>query len=170
MRTYEIADRYRMLDRSEVDLLQDVARMLPREPICINIGAGTGTSGCAILEVRPDAFVFSIDKKPEPRERESLQELGFETSRCLRILSDSARAGEFWPIPVDLVFVDGGHTVAQATADTLSWRPRIKKGGYMLFHDYKHRNLPNLTPAIDALMEGYERVGEARYLVAFRIL
>lgn len=167
---YDVADRHRMLIRSEVDLLQECCRQLPDDPLVVNIGAGTGTSALAILEARSDAFVFSVDVKPVPMEREYLVQAGLPADRCVRVLGDSGKVGIFWPVKVDMVFVDGAHHDAAVTADIEAWRPKVVLGGIMLFHDYHHRNVPGLTAIVDRMMADCERIGEARYLVAFRIV
>lgn len=155
-----------MMAWGEVLLLQDVARTLPPSPLIVNIGAGYGTSAAAILDVRPDAFIWSIDPKPAPREAESLRELGLDLNRCFRILAKSQRF-EHFPHPVDLCFVDGAHSDDPVRRDIEVWLPKVKVGGYILFHDYNH-TLPGLTAIVDDAMAGHERVGQARFLVAFR--
>jgi predicted O-methyltransferase YrrM len=160
-----------MMAWGEALLLQDIARDLPRDlpsgPLVINIGAGYGTSAAAILDVRPDVFIWSIDPKPAPREAESLRELGlWDLNRCFRVLAKSQKF-EHFPHPVDLCFVDGAHSDDPVRRDIEVWLPKIKIGGYILFHDYGHK-LPGLTAIVDDAMANHERVGQARYLVAFR--
>ena len=156
-----------MMSEAEVLLLQDVARDLPPAPLIVNIGAGVGTSTAAVLEVRPDAFIWSIDPKVEPREAENLEKTGLlNLHRCFRVLSKSQDLGNF-PHPVDLCFVDGAHSDDPVREDIKVWLPKVKIGGYILFHDYDH-TLPGLTVIVDDAMAGHERVGQARFLVAFR--
>lgn len=40
-----------------------------------------------------------------------------------------------WATPLGLVFIDGGHSHAQALADCLSWAEKIQPGGLLLIHD-----------------------------------
>ena len=61
-----------------------------------------------------------------------------------------------------------GNRLRFKEADIRAWRRHVGDGGYMLFHDYKHRNLPNLTGIVDEAMADWEYIDEARYLVAFR--
>ena len=156
-----------MMSEAEVVLLQDVARALPPAPLVVNIGAGVGTSTAAVLEVRPDAFIWSIDPKVEPREAESLKKTGLlDLQRCFRVLAKSQNLENF-PHPVDLCFVDGAHSDDPVREDIKVWLPKVKVGGYILFHDYNH-TLPGLTAIVDDMMADHVRVGEARFLVAFR--
>lgn len=165
---HKLADEYHMLSREEVDVIADVAAKLPQGAVVVNIGAGVGTSCVAFLEAHPTCVVFSIDKRPKPEEIEAVRQAGFG-GRHFRVMGHSAEIGRRWPLPAHAVFVDGAHDDGGVTADIRAWLPRVKRGGYILFHDYHHPNLPRLSPIVDKFMGAYERVGLARYLVAFRV-
>lgn len=167
---YNLADKHRMLNRAEVDLLQKCARMLPPNPFIINIGANVGTGSVAMLEARPDdAYIISIDKKPCPMEIDNIVLAGLDPRRCIRILTTSQKAGHFFPVLVDMVFVDGDHSEKGIMGDILAWKPKLKDGGIMVFHDFMHPNLPKYSPIVDSMMAGSEVIGEARYMIAFRV-
>ncbi len=36
----------------------------------------------------------------------------------------------------DIIFIDGSHKYEDVKDDIRVWKPKLKKGGYMLFHDY----------------------------------
>jgi predicted O-methyltransferase YrrM len=164
-----LAEKFGMLSVGEVDLLQTLVKQLPPDPVIVNIGANIGTGSVAFLEARPDAFILSIDKRPCPDELKHVHEAGLETKRCIRILAKSQFVGQFWPWMVDMVFVDGDHSDNAVRGDIVAWRPMIKQGGFMIFHDYKHPNLPRLTPIVDRMMRGYPVVGEERYMIAYQM-
>ena len=164
-----LSKEFRMMSPPEVVLLQDCAMQLPSAPVVVNIGAGPGTSAVAVLEVRKDAFIFSVDHKLEPRERTALDKTGLSKEhRVWRVLGDSSKVGLFWPYPIDLCFVDGAHHDSAVIADIEAWKPKVKPGGFMLFHDYKNVNVISLVAIIDDMMAGWERIGEANHLVAFK--
>jgi precorrin-6B methylase 2 len=166
---YDVADQHGMMSRGEVELLQDCALFLPPAPVVVNIGAGAGTSALALLEKRKDIFIFSIDKRPRMLEPTVLRKAGLlKENRVWRVLGDSNRVGKYWPYPIDLCFVDGGHHDEAVIGDINAWKPKVKPGGYMLFHDYNHPNVPGLTVIVDDMMADWERVGSSRYLVAFK--
>lgn len=153
---------------SVVDKKKDV---FIKGPIIINIGANIGTSACAILEANPQAFIFSIDVKPHPEEATNLALCGLPAERAVRLLGNSGIIGKHFPYDVDMVFVDGAHHDEAVKADIEAWVPRCKS--IMLFHDYHHPNYAakpnaNLDQIVDEAMEDWERIGEARYLVAFK--
>ncbi len=184
MNANQLADKYGMLSHDEIDLLQEcVKRILPIESlgvlfksnlddlVVVNIGANIGTSSCAILEAVPNAFVFSIDIKPWPEERQHIIECGLNPKRIVRLLGSSSEIGKHFPYEADLVFVDGAHDDKGVIGDIEVWKPKCRS--IMLFHDYHHPNYAkkpgvNLDNIVDAAMADWERIGEARYLVAFR--
>ncbi len=182
--SYELADKHGMLSHDEIDLLQFCAKisgkhdpnrsvvdLLPNPITVVNIGANIGTSSCAILEANPNAFVFSIDVKPWPEERQHIVECGLNPKRIVRLLGSSSEIGVHFPYKADLVFVDGAHDDKGVTGDIEAWKPKCKS--IVLFHDYHHPNYAkkpgvNLDNIVDTAMADWERIGEARYLVAFR--
>jgi predicted O-methyltransferase YrrM len=51
------------------------------------------------------------------------------------MVSRSDVAARLWATPLNLVFIDGGHTLEAALADYDCWAPHIMPGGYLLIHD-----------------------------------
>lgn len=171
MNAKQLADKYGMLSPDEVDLLQHCVSLLPSRPIVVNIGANVGTSTCAILETNPDAFIFSIDLRPWSEERENVIACGLDPQRVVRLLGYSVDIGRHFPYRPDLVFVDGGHHDEAVRGDIETWI--LKCRSIALFHDYHHPRYAakpgvHLDQIVDEAMAGWERIGEARYLVAFR--
>lgn len=150
----ELQAAFGYLFGDEVDGLHQLAHMLPDMPIVVNIGAGSGTSGMAFLEARPDLYLITVDKQfiSSPfgsiqGEQVALYDAGLlDFSRYIGLPGESIEVGELWndnPIKtmwqfdrVDLVFVDGLHTVEGCKGDMDTWLPHIKSGGIMAFHDY----------------------------------
>lgn len=171
MNSYDIAKKHGMLDADEIHLIKACALMLPPNPLIVNIGANVGTSAIAMLENRPDAFIFSIDTRPCPEERENIIACGLDPSRVVRLLGDSAGIGRNFPYQPDLVFVDGAHHDEGVRGDIAAWLPKCKS--IMLYHDYHHPRYAekpgvHLDQIVDEAMAGWERIGEARYLVGFK--
>jgi precorrin-6B methylase 2 len=170
MNAKQLADKYGMLSTDEVDLLQRCVKLLPASPVVVNIGANIGTSTCAILEANPGAFVFSIDLKPWPEEKENVADCGLDPRRVVRLLGNSARIGVHFPYQPDMIFVDGGHGDGAVRGDIAAWIPKCRR--IALFHDYHHPRYAkkpgvHLDEIVDGAMIGWEKIGEARYLVAF---
>jgi precorrin-6B methylase 2 len=170
MNAKQLADKFGMLSTDEIDLLQRCVKLLPASPVVVNIGANIGTSTCAILEANQGAFVFSVDLKPWPEEKENVLACGLDSKRVVRLLGNSAKIGVHFPYQPDMVFVDGGHGDGAVQGDIVAWIPKCKH--VALFHDYHHPRYAkkpgvHLDEIVDGAMTRWERIGEARYLVAF---
>lgn len=53
----------------------------------------------------------------------------------IALVGRSARIAAVWRGPLGLVFVDGGHTDAHATADYEGWVPQLAPEGLLVIHD-----------------------------------
>jgi predicted O-methyltransferase YrrM len=118
--------------------------LLSDNPRAVNIGAGPGTSGLALLEGNKDLYLWSIDieKKARPEgalanELIAFKKAGINPNRYGQIHGDSVRVGQNWRHgKVDLVFIDGCHFYEHTLADIETWLPHIKTGGIMAIHDF----------------------------------
>lgn len=82
-----------------------------------------------VTDIEPDTLVGC-----DPYEVFCSYTCASDSIRALR--SDSVKAAaNFEPRSVDLVFVDGGHSFEQVTADLRVWWPKLKHGGVLLGHD-----------------------------------
>lgn len=156
---------FKYLFAEEVQALKELALSLPDAPHVLNIGSGSGTSSLALLEARPDLFLYCVDIEAGNSplgglfgERQVLSEAGFD-GRYTQIQADSAKLGKDWGKPelidlpdikFDLIFVDGGHSYEEASGDILAWLPHIKPGGIMAVHDYEKERVYAGTAPDDA--------------------
>ncbi|MEK8170523.1 class I SAM-dependent methyltransferase [Streptomyces sp. M19] len=69
-----------------------------------------------------------------PTFRRTLRAAGLE-EHVIAVVGASPRVAAVWGGPVGLVFVDGGHTDAHATADYEGWVPHLAPGGLLVIHD-----------------------------------
>lgn len=51
------------------------------------------------------------------------------------IIGRSATVSGFWRTPIDLLFIDGGHTDEAARIDYAGWSPWVRPGGALAIHD-----------------------------------
>lgn len=124
----------RLLHKEEANALVKCVKLLPDNPVIVQIGASKGISTVNMLEARPDAFIFSIDIAECSWERESIDKIGLDHRRVVRVLGDSSQMD--WPVKVDMVYFDGNHTYEGVKADCDTWLCNIKKNGLAVFHDY----------------------------------
>jgi predicted O-methyltransferase YrrM len=69
-----------------------------------------------------------------PRFRSTLADAGLE-EHVIAIVGRSADVAELWRVPLGMLFIDGGHTDAAATADYEGWAPWVTIGGALAIHD-----------------------------------
>lgn len=189
----EVRDAFRYLFPDELPSLKQLAQSLPLNPLVINIGAGSGTSGLAFLESRPDLRLVTIDVQEENSplgclyaERDVVQRAGLWDTWGVRYWqrhADSKDVGAEWVAQdVDMVFVDGEHSYEGCAGDIEIWLPNIKPGGIIAVHDYaKSYILPNpngphpkpwpgVDEAVDELLVGtYPLILHVQSLIAFRV-
>lgn len=182
-----LREAFHYLYREELPALQELAQSLPHNPKVVNIGAGAGTSGLALLESRPDLLLTTIDitKESSPfgcleAELTVAQQHGLD-DRLYQIHGRSQDVALSWNAEVDMVFVDGDHSYEGAVQDITRWMRHLKPGGIMAVHDYNKQLLapeadgPHPMPwigvneAVDILLIDYfEQVCYVKSLIAFR--
>lgn len=51
----------------------------------------------------------------------------------------------------DFVFIDAMHAYQDVLDDAIRWYPKLRRGGVMAFHDYRHSAFPGVERAVDEL-------------------
>ncbi|MDO9377734.1 MAG: class I SAM-dependent methyltransferase [Nocardioidaceae bacterium] len=69
-----------------------------------------------------------------PLLRRTVERAGLEDV-VVPVVGRSADVSRWWRTPVDLVFVDGGHTDEAARTDLHGWAPWVRVGGALVIHD-----------------------------------
>lgn len=186
MTSEDLADSFGYMTRDEVTFLKSLARGLPDDPLAVNVGAGVGTSGLALLEARDDLILVTLDTfrgmRPEgglENERGVLKRNGISPDRYLQIKDDSGGVFRRWPIKglkefVDLVFVDGNHFYDNVKLDVESWFPLLVVNGVFALHDCDARKGKDVVwPDVQKIVDKYfsnihELVDHVDTLIAFR--
>jgi predicted O-methyltransferase YrrM len=179
MTSIETAKSWGYLYLEEVEAMKNVILSLPQNSICINIGAGAGTSGLIFMECPNVGALHTIDITcgVSPlgglgNERGTFEMSGYGSDpRYHQICGDSTEVGKVWNGGmVDMVFVDGNHSYEHCSSDILAWLPHIKPDGVISIHDYEAHFWPTVTKSVnDLLMQKYQLLSHARTFVAFRI-
>lgn len=157
------------MTRPEAIALADCVKQLPPNPVIVQIGAFIGVSTIAMLETRPDAFIFSIDIKPHPEERANLIDAGLDHLRVVRILGDSQQMD--WPWLADMIFFDGDHRYNGIKADCQQWLGKVKSGGLIIFHDYILKNAPpknQVAQVVNEFFAGIRPFMQVKRLIGFK--
>lgn len=69
-----------------------------------------------------------------PHFRSTLAAAGLE-DHVIAVVGRSAAVAGLWRTPLGMLFIDGGHTDAAATADYQGWAPWVAPGGALAIHD-----------------------------------
>lgn len=181
---------------NELTLLKSIINGVESSPcVVVNIGAGAGTSGLAILESRPDVRLHTVDVQAADSpfgclhaELEVCKAAGYTYGeRWFQYHWDSKALAAQWTEPVDVCFIDGDHEYEGCAGDILGWLPHIQPGGFMVVHDYRKGDIPTgadgyhadgphpvsfdgVDRAVDELLiPNYAILGRVESLIVFRI-
>lgn len=176
-----IRERWKYLQEPELEALHEVILSLPDGSVCVNIGAGFGTSGLAFIESENVKRLYTVDLYQNVSEnglgsldfeKTVFAEFGFDNDiRYIQIRGDAAEVGQTWYFGlVDMVFIDADHSYEHCKADIEAWLPNIKLGGIIAFHDYGNEDgLAGVTNSVDELLTGKcEKITSAKAFIAFR--
>ncbi len=110
-----------------------------------------------IAPVKGSSYFISGDdnaRKPaqahEGAYRKTIERVKFAGNRAkiMRMFSHEA-APEIKNGSLDFVFIDGDHSYTGVSKDIKLWKSKVKKGGFLGFHDYAHPRLPGVKKALD---------------------
>lgn len=69
-----------------------------------------------------------------PTWQRSVADAGLENT-VIGLVGPSVVIAQHFPVPLDLLFIDGGHGAEVAWADYHAWTPKVVSGGTLLIHD-----------------------------------
>lgn len=173
-----VRDAFGYLLENELPAFKHVVNALPPNSLCINIGAGSGTSALAFLECNTVGTLYTIDiqamSRPEGglgNETAALKESGYwGDPRYHQICGDSTEVGKIWKGGlVDMVFIDGDHSYEHCLSDIEAWLPHIKYGGVMALHDYLADVWPGVKKSADEVLSRYSVINHTQTFIAYRI-
>ena len=163
--TQDLLNAFGYLYQEEAELLQMHSELIPEGGVCVNIGAGAGTSALAVLEKRPDLtdtfYTVDITGDGNPlgglgNERNAFDMAGLPYPH--QITGDSKEVGRVWDKgPVDFLIIDGDHSAEGIRGDIAAWEPHLKKNSIVFVHDYHAINWADVTKAVDELMIGNKK-------------
>lgn len=128
---------FTQLWKGEQIILADLAKAVPKNGTIVEIGSAEG--GTALLMSRATmgkgVKIFTIDISPSPNINKNL-----EGTDVISIIDSSVNCANRWSEisgnPIDLLYIDGGHTLSDIYHDFNYWAPYVKQGGKIVFHDY----------------------------------
>ena len=164
----------------ELKEMKRIIRSLGQNSICVNIGAGSGTSGLAFIECDNVAQLYTVDLYKDARpegalgnELTAFKDAGhYGDPRYHQIHGDSTEAGKQWKHgEISMVFIDGDHSYEHCKSDIEAWLPHIAYGGVMALHDYKKDVWPGVEKAVEEVLSPqFLQISQTSTFIAFRII
>ncbi|MFH1046613.1 MAG: class I SAM-dependent methyltransferase [Candidatus Omnitrophota bacterium] len=149
---------------NEGRLLYKLVRSLPSGAVLVEIGAFKGKSTCFIaagIGKNKEMHFYTIDtwyNDAMPQGRgdiydEFLANIAEYKDRIEPIRGYSYEVVVNWPPErqIDFLWIDADHSYEGCRQDIEDWLPFVKKGGLVLFHDY--RDAPGVRLAVDQAVE-----------------
>lgn len=148
-----------MLQQKDADAMYTSLMTLPEEGRLVEIGTGYGHSANFFSEAKPNWGIYTIDSFGLSGDRRVYEEFNpeeidklfhdFKGTNIIQILGDSNKI--HWRLPVDVIYIDGGHYYDCVKADFENYSPYLKDNGYIFFHDY-HREDFGVRKFVDELI------------------
>lgn len=151
------------LTENEAKGLYDVARTLPKKSIVVEIGSWKGKSTITIGLGLKKGKIFAIDPFNAEGESGSKDEYLLkkgETSLISQFIKNirkfnltesivplrgySSEFSDYFD-KIDFIFIDGDHSIEGCSNDYLLYASKLKKGGFIAFHDY-YPERPEIGP------------------------
>lgn len=118
-------------------------------PVGVEVGVAEGTTTEYLLQTLPSLKLSGVDSYPvyidwndtqpdgDTNKAEMLKKVQPYLDRYEHLYEDSDNAvSEFDDESLDFVFIDGLHTYNQVLKDCQNYYPKIKKGGFIIGHDF----------------------------------
>jgi hypothetical protein len=157
MKPTEIAETIRpiptWLSEAEKLRLAMFAQEVPAGGTIVEVGSLYGGSTALLALGQPEATVYAHDEfswspiaeRPASAQEMSknLKALGIENVRIVE--GDSRITGKAWKGPIDLLWIDGGHSYEYVHADLENFGPWARR---IVLHDWQNPGWASVTKAI----------------------
>jgi hypothetical protein len=169
--------------RWEASPCDEIAARLPADGSWAEIGVADGYNALGVLWQRPESRAVLVDqwavasdqyrKSGDLAAKLTAGQWDLVKSRATELTagynreivqsdSESAAAG-VQDSSLDLVYIDAEHTYEAVRADVQAWLPKVKPGGWIGGHDYKHpmdaRGVWGVSRAVDEIFGGLVALG-----------
>jgi len=175
----------------EIDPLLVITKLLPPNPVIVEIGTYLGGTTVKLADARPDATITTIDccnhgdNWNEPyneyvqtyvveqvlHDKISKQHLLNNICRFNNIKfieGYSPACASDWTTEIDLYFEDGDHENPNLHKNLQFWSKFVKVGGYLVAHDYGEV-CPDVIAEIDKMIgNGWTKVLQERLLIVLQ--
>lgn len=139
----------------------ELARQVPENGLIVEIGGLYGGMTCVLGLANPKARIVVIDEFSwSPREDlekassayllKNAASAGVTNVRV--IVGDSREIGKTWNQPIELLWIDGGHSYEYVKSDLDKFGPHAKR---IALHDYGNEFWPSIRQAVEAYLKAH---------------
>lgn len=156
-------------EEPECEAYYNLLKDLTPNSTVVEIGLQYGRSSSIVLQLQREIGFdyYGVDPFTDPPEAmTSFSGMAKKTGGAIRVMlcksSDVLRNQTFhFPTSVDICLIDGDHSAEGVSSDIRLMAPRIRHGGYLLFHDYGGESLPGVWDAVHSYMKSPGSIGMA---------
>lgn len=76
---------------------------------------------------------------------------------------------KFEPESLDIIFIDGNHKYEYVYDDINTWKSKVKKGGFLVGHDYGYPEMEGVAKAVDKLLGKENIVLEDDFIWIYKV-
>jgi tRNA A58 N-methylase Trm61 len=123
---------------NEIEYLQELSALLPKDAQVLVIGAGPGIMSMALYQGNQSIILTAVDISEEviATYYKHLYALPFKVNPMVLIRDSADAAKWFDDESLDLLVVDADHSYKAVKRDIYYWWSKLKFGGTAFFHDY----------------------------------
>jgi predicted O-methyltransferase YrrM len=152
-------DRFTLASATRPGDLEALLALASGATSVAEIGTGPGWSSIAIALAQPDCRIVSFDVEPRGAERYA-QIVPRSVRERIRFVIAEGAGGAAAASEVDFVFIDSSHQLEETVETFEAWRPKLRSGGTVVFHDYGNPDYPGVEQAVAQLgLEGQAQGG-----------
>jgi predicted O-methyltransferase YrrM len=152
-------DRFTLASATRPGDLEALLELASGATSVAEIGTGPGWSSIAIALAQPDCRIVSFDVERRGAERYA-QIVPRSVRERIRFVIAEGAGGAAGASEVDFVFIDSSHQLEETVETFEAWRPKLRSGGTVVFHDYGNPDYPGVEQAVAQLgLEGQAQGG-----------
>lgn len=126
----------------------------------VELGTGPAWTAIALAIAQRGCRVISYDPVVHDHRADYLALVPASVRRRIEFVQAPGSVASPPPDPVDLLFIDSTHERDATVAEFNAWRPHLRPGAVVAFHDHGHPQFPGVAEAVSQLeLEGETRGG-----------
>jgi len=146
---------------AEREVLARLAEQVPAGGTIVEIGALYGGMTIVMGQANPEAWITVIDnfswtpiqERPASKAELLRNTTEFGVTKVDVLEGDSREIGRTWTTPIDLLWIDGGHSFEFVRADLENFAPWAQ---VVALHDYDNQFWPDIRRAVEEFMQTHD--------------